>query len=48
MPILTGALSDAFGIYAGMSAIVVVLIMMMVLVMLSILQGKKAKVDAIS
>ena len=47
MPILTGALSDAFGIYAGMSAIVVVLIMMMVLVVLSILQGRKAKADAI-
>lgn len=45
MPILTGALSDAFGIYAGMSAIVVVLIMMMVLVVLSILQGRKAKAD---
>jgi MFS transporter, FHS family, glucose/mannose:H+ symporter len=41
MPILTGALSDAYGIYAGMSAIVVVLILMMVLVMISILQGKK-------
>lgn len=48
MPILTGALSDAFGIYAGMSAIVVVLIMMMVLVVLSILQGRKAKADGIS
>lgn len=47
MPILTGALSDAFGIYAGMSAIVVVLIMMMVLVVLSILQSRKAKADAI-
>lgn len=47
MPILTGALSDAFGIYAGMSAIVVVLIMMMVLVVLSILQGRKAKADGI-
>ncbi|HSL86236.1 MAG TPA: MFS transporter, partial [Bacteroidales bacterium] len=41
MPILTGALSDAFGIFAGMSAIVVVLILMMVLVMISIYQGKR-------
>ncbi|WP_313125590.1 MFS transporter [Proteiniclasticum ruminis] len=41
MPILTGALSDAFGIFAGMSAIVVVLILMMVLVMFSLLEGKK-------
>lgn len=48
MPILTGALSDAFGIYAGMSAIVVVLIMMMVLVVLSILLGGKGEADAIS
>ena len=41
MPILTGALSDAFGIFAGMSAIVVVLILMMVLVMFSLTEGKK-------
>ncbi len=46
MPILTGALSDAFGIYAGMSAIVVVLILMMVLVMFSILEGKKRAIAA--
>lgn len=42
MPILTGALSDAFGIFAGMSAIIVVLILMMTFVILSIIQGKKA------
>lgn len=43
MPILTGALSDVFGIFAGMSAIVVALVLMMVLVVLSILQGKNAR-----
>ena len=46
MPILTGALSDALGIFAGMSAIVVVLILMMTFVILSIIQGKReAKVS---
>lgn len=42
MPILTGALSDALGIFAGMSAIIVVLFLMMTFVILSIIQGKKA------
>ena len=37
MPIITGALSDAFGILAGMSAIVVAIILMIVCVILSVL-----------
>lgn len=43
MPILTGALSDAFGIFAGMSAIVVALILMMAFVFVSVLEEKKAR-----
>ncbi|WP_291633189.1 sugar MFS transporter [Clostridium sp.] len=37
MPIITGALSDAFGILAGMSAIVFAIILMTVFVVLSVL-----------
>ncbi|MGV8981279.1 MFS transporter [Clostridium sp.] len=37
MPIITGALSDAFGILAGMTAIVVAIILMIVCVVLSVL-----------
>jgi FHS family glucose/mannose:H+ symporter-like MFS transporter len=37
MPIITGALSDAFGILAGMSAIVVAIILMIVCVVLSVI-----------
>jgi len=36
MPIITGAISDAFGILAGMSAIVVAIILMVVCVVLSV------------
>lgn len=41
MPMLTGALSDALGIFAGMSAIVVVLFLMMTFVVISALQDRK-------
>ncbi len=41
MPMLTGALSDAYGIYAGMSAIVVALILMMVCVVLLMMGTRK-------
>ncbi|HHX61295.1 MAG TPA: MFS transporter [Epulopiscium sp.] len=37
MPIVTGALAEAFGIYAGMSAIVVAIILMMVCAFLNII-----------
>ena len=37
MPIITGALSDAFGILAGMTAIVFAIILMIVCVVLSVL-----------
>lgn len=37
MPIITGALSDSFGILAGMSAIVVAIILMIVCVVLSVI-----------
>jgi len=37
MPIITGALSDAFGIFAGMSVIVLAIILMIVCVILSVL-----------
>ena len=36
MPIITGALSDAFGIFAGMSAIVFAIILMIICVILSV------------
>ena len=36
MPIITGALSDAFGIFAGMSAIVFAIILMIICVVLSV------------
>ena len=36
MPIITGALSDAYGIFAGMSAIVFAIILMIVCVLLSV------------
>ncbi|ABR49900.1 major facilitator superfamily MFS_1 [Alkaliphilus metalliredigens QYMF] len=38
MPIITGALSDAFGIFAGMSAIVVAIILMIICVLLNVLR----------
>ncbi len=44
MPIMTGALSDRFGIYAGMSAVVVALVFMMACVVLLMLSGKKEAV----
>ena len=37
MPILTGALSDAFGIFAGMSAIVIAIVLMIFCVVLNLL-----------
>jgi len=37
MPIITGALSDVFGIFAGMSAIVFAIILMVICVVLSVL-----------
>ena len=37
MPIITGALADTYGIYAGMSAIVVAIILMVVCVILNLL-----------
>lgn len=37
MPIITGALSDAFGILAGMSAIVIAIILMIFCVVLNVL-----------
>ena len=43
MPMLTGALSDKFGIFAGMSAIVVALILMMVCVVLLMLGTRRAE-----
>lgn len=46
MPMLTGALSDAFGIFAGMSAIVVALILMMVCVVL-LMMGTRSKEKAL-
>lgn len=36
MPTITGALSDAFGIYAGMSAIVFAIVLMIVFVLISV------------
>ncbi|MBX4266793.1 MFS transporter [Clostridium estertheticum] len=36
MPIITGALSDAFGIFAGMSAIILAIVLMIVCVVLSV------------
>ena len=41
MPIITGALSDRFGILAGMSAIVVALILMVSCVVLLIMRNNK-------
>jgi fucose permease len=41
MPIITGALSDAFGIWAGMSAIVGAIILMIVCVILNVLSKKE-------
>ncbi len=41
MPMMTGTLSDRFGIYAGMSAVVVALVFMMVCVLLLMLRSKK-------
>lgn len=41
MPIITGALSDSFGIFAGMSAIVVAIIFMLVFVILHIKRTPK-------
>lgn len=41
MPIITGVLSDAFGILAGMSAIVVAIIFMIFFVILNVLSKKK-------
>lgn len=43
MPIVTGILSDAFGIFAGMSAIVVAIVCMIVFVILNIVTDKKHK-----
>ncbi len=40
MPIVIGALSDRFGILAGMSAIIFVIVMMMVFVILNVMQKK--------
>ncbi|MBU3175934.1 MFS transporter [Clostridium estertheticum] len=36
MPIITGAISDAFGIFAGMSAIILAIVLMIVCVVLSV------------
>lgn len=36
MPIITGALSDAFGIFAGMSAIIIAIILMLICVILNV------------
>ena len=40
MPIITGALSDAFGILAGMSAIIFAIILMIVCVVLGVISNK--------
>ncbi|PKM94422.1 MAG: MFS transporter [Firmicutes bacterium HGW-Firmicutes-1] len=44
MPIITGALSDAFGILAGMSAIIVAIILMILCVVLNVLSKKDKRV----
>ncbi len=41
MPIITGILADAFGILAGMSAIVVAIILMIFFVVLNVLSKKE-------
>lgn len=41
MPIITGALAEAFGIYAGMSAIVVAIVLMIVCAFLNLLMKPK-------
>ncbi len=46
MPIITGALSDAFGILAGMSAIIGAIVLMLICVILNLL-SKKENMDTI-
>ena len=40
MPIITGALSDWFGIFAGMSAVIVAIVLMLVFVVLELVKAK--------
>lgn len=43
MPIVTGTLSDAYGIFAGMSAILIAISLMVVCVILNLIKGSSAK-----
>lgn len=43
MPIITGALSDAFGIFAGMSAIIIAILCMLLFVIINLVSNKNKK-----
>ncbi|WP_074463626.1 MFS transporter [Cellulosilyticum sp. I15G10I2] len=49
MPIITGALADAFGVFAGMSAIVAAIILMVICVILNVISKKdNTQIDTIN